>query len=97
MATVLIQSKCMKCAATLFEPEGSDRTPCPACGEDAPRALDVQVEDSLILHENMRMKGKHDGKGRPFFEAQVDLVKKKWTLLLSGFFSKATFPQILLG
>ena len=70
MATVLVQSKCKKCGAILFELKGSDRTPCPACAEVA-RVFDEHIEESLVLHDHMRMKGKHEGKGRPFFDAQV--------------------------
>lgn len=70
MDKVIEQSKCKKCNAVLFEPRGSDRTPCPACGETV-RIFDEQIQETLVLHDHMRMKGKHGGKGRPFFDAQV--------------------------
>lgn len=63
-------SKCKGCGSVLYEPSNSERSPCPACGSMS-RIHEVQVTETIVARDHMRMKGKHNGKGRPFFDARV--------------------------
>jgi len=64
------QSKCKMCGVILLEVEGTERTPCPVCGEKG-RVFERQLEDTICLRDQTRMIGKHNGKGKPFFDARI--------------------------
>ena len=63
-------SKCKKCGAVLFEPKNEKRTPCPVCGEMG-RIHEETITDGIKVYDHMRIKVKHGGKGKPFFDARV--------------------------
>lgn len=58
------ESRCVKCDAVMFEPAGSERCPCPACGATG-RSFPVTLEDTLVVHEGYRLK--HYKSGSPKF------------------------------
>ncbi len=82
--TELEKSICLKCDATLYEPIGSMRVPCPACGELS-RKFFREANEKVFFRDVMEMKGKHGGKGRPFFEAKTGdnfyFKEEKWNHL----------------
>ncbi|MBN1662581.1 MAG: hypothetical protein JW943_03160 [Deltaproteobacteria bacterium] len=63
-------SKCKKCGAILSEPKYEPRSPCPVC-EEKGRIHDEVLDEEACIYDHMRMKGKHEGKGKPFFDARV--------------------------
>ncbi len=62
-------SKCKKCGLEISALCNKERTPCPVCSETS-RVHSVEVKDVIVFHDQMRIKGKHGGKGKPFFEAK---------------------------
>lgn len=74
-------SKCKKCEAILSEPKNEPRTPCPVCGEMG-RIHEETLTDGIAVYDQMLMKGKHDGKGKPFVDARVGadyyFKEKEW-------------------
>lgn len=81
MNTEFQVSKCKKCGAILSEAKHEERTPCPVCGE-MKRIHDEVLSDGVAIYDHMRMKGKHGGKGKPFFDARVGadfyFKEKQW-------------------
>jgi hypothetical protein len=81
MDTEFQVSKCKKCGAILSEPKHEKRTPCPICGV-MKRNHDKALTDGITVYDHMRMKGKHDGKGKPFFDARIGadfyFKEKQW-------------------
>lgn len=63
-------SKCKNCGAVLSEQKNEPRTPCPVCKEMG-RINDETLTENMAFYDHMRMKGKHDGKRKPFFDARV--------------------------
>lgn len=70
MELTLQPSKCKTCGALLLEPGNSVRTPCPVCSGMS-RVFEENIKETIVVGDHMRMKGKHGGKGKPFFDAQV--------------------------
>jgi len=70
MNLIFQQSKCRKCGVVLLEPKDEKRTPCLVCGDMA-RIHEVEVKDTIVLRDHMRVKGKHRGRGRFFFDVRV--------------------------
>jgi hypothetical protein len=67
----LIQEwKCCGCDASLICEQGTERKPCPQCGSER-RCADELLHDGIAFYDTLKMKGKHGGHGKPFFEARV--------------------------
>ncbi|MCF8144248.1 MAG: hypothetical protein K9N21_10035 [Deltaproteobacteria bacterium] len=62
--------KCCECDASLFYEQGTERKPCPHCGSER-RCADELLREEIAFYDELRMKGKHEGRGKPFFEARV--------------------------
>ena len=59
--------RCLGCRASLIEPEGQEREPCPACGGTSRRA-DEEIHDELGILEHWRILGKRPGRRGRLFE-----------------------------
>ena len=62
--------KCCECDASLIYEQGTERKPCPQCGSER-RCADELLHDGIAVYDELKMKGKHRGRGKPFFEARV--------------------------
>lgn len=62
--------KCCGCNASLLYEQGTERKPCPQCGSKR-RCADELLSEEIAIYDELKMKGKHGGRGRPFFEARI--------------------------
>ena len=61
------ESQCDNCGATIVADRGSPKEPCPGCGSMI-RIYHETLRDSLMFLEHTRIRGRHAGGGRPFFD-----------------------------
>jgi hypothetical protein len=64
---VIEATECLKCGAVLLDEQNGKRDPCPICSGKS-RRVSEHCEEELAFYDQYRAKGKHHGKGRPFFE-----------------------------
>lgn len=63
-------TECVSCGAVLIEEKNGPREPCPKCG-GIPRKFFRECKEEIKIYEHLRMKGKHEGKGKPFFDQRA--------------------------
>ena len=61
---------CVNCGAVLIEGRNGVRQPCPKCG-GIPRKYVEEFKEEIRIYEHLRMKGKHEGRGKAFFDQRV--------------------------
>lgn len=62
-------AQCGNCGATLSEPAGEPRSPCPLCGCSTRQFANV-LQDSLGFMEHLRAKGRHAGSNKVAFDVR---------------------------
>lgn len=78
MTITIICGKCNHTFNELSNIPAESRRPCPSCGSTA-RLSRVTIEDSVLMHSELRYKAKQSGKGKPFIEGLIgDSLSQKF-------------------